>query len=61
MDELPEIREQIARHTEEQRTMWLQQLCRRYSAWMIVSSVFAVRCGIHDGAITVQRLELLEL
>ena|SRR2546426_934948 len=42
MDELDEIRERIARHTEEQRTVWLHQLRSRYSAWMCISGVFTV-------------------
>ncbi len=42
MDELDEIRERIARHTEAQRTVWLQQLRSRYSAWMFISGVFTV-------------------
>jgi Flp pilus assembly protein TadB len=42
MDEVSEIRERIARRTEEQRTSWLYQLRRRYSAWMFVAGVFAV-------------------
>jgi hypothetical protein len=42
MDELAEIREQIARHTDEQRTAWLQQLRSRYSAWMFIAGLSAI-------------------
>jgi Flp pilus assembly protein TadB len=42
MDELDEIRERIAQHTDEQRTVWLHELRSRYSVWMFIAGVFAV-------------------
>lgn len=42
MNEMADIRERIAQHTEEKRTVWLRQIHRRYSVWMFISGVFAV-------------------
>jgi hypothetical protein len=42
MDELDEIRERIAQHTEEKRIVWLHELRSRHSVWMFIAGVFAV-------------------
>jgi len=41
MDELTEIRERIARRTEERRTEWLNQQQQRYFRWMLTAATSA--------------------
>jgi ABC-type multidrug transport system permease subunit len=42
MHELDQIRERIARRTDERRTAWLQRERRRYFGWMVTSGVAAI-------------------
>jgi len=42
VDELGDIRERIAKRANERRVVWLRQLRRRYSAWMLISGAFAL-------------------
>ncbi|MGC2322200.1 MAG: hypothetical protein WA463_06180, partial [Terriglobales bacterium] len=42
MNELDDLREQVARRTEERRTAWLRQQRGRYLRWMFTAGVFAL-------------------
>jgi len=41
MNEVDDIREQVAKHTEERRKAWLQQERARYRKWMLIAATSA--------------------